>query len=90
MHGVALDVHAEDRGGLGLRVVRPVGDLDAAGLAAAAGLDLGLDDDPRRPGGGELLRDGAGFRRCLGDLACGDGNPVLGEELFRLMLKQVH
>ncbi len=42
---VALDVQAEDRLGLGAGVGGVVGELDAAGLAAAAGLHLGLDDD---------------------------------------------
>ena len=45
MDDVALDVHAEDRSGLRLGVGRVVGELHAAGLAAATGLDLRLDDD---------------------------------------------
>src|SRR5699024_4546316 len=47
VHGVALDVHAEDLGGLLLRLLGGLGDLHAAGLAAATGLHLGLDDDDR-------------------------------------------
>ena len=47
--GVALDVHAEDLAGLGDRVLRVLGQLDAAGLAAAADLDLRLDDHPASP-----------------------------------------
>ena len=50
VHDVALDVEAEDRLGLLARLVGGLGQLHAAGLAAAAGLDLRLDDD----GGAEL------------------------------------
>ena len=45
VHGVALDVHAEDVLGAGHGVLGGLGELDAAGLAAATGLHLGLDDD---------------------------------------------
>ena len=40
---VALDVEAEDVAGVGAELGLVVGQLDAAGLAAAAHLDLGLD-----------------------------------------------
>jgi hypothetical protein len=44
---VALDVHAEDLLGVLLGLIGGLGDLDAAGLASATGLDLRLDDgDP--------------------------------------------
>ena len=42
---VALDVHAEDVAGVLADLGLVVGELDAAGLAAAADLHLGLDDD---------------------------------------------
>ena len=58
--GVALDVHAEDVGRRGPRASSAsVGQLDAAGLAPAADLDLGLDDDPAA----EALGDRAGLLR---------------------------
>ena len=41
---VALDVHAEDVAGVLAHLGLVVGELDAAGLAAAADLHLGLDD----------------------------------------------
>ena len=44
-HRVPLDVHAEDLGGALLGLGLTARGLDAAGLAAPAGLDLGLDDD---------------------------------------------
>src|SRR5699024_11824445 len=86
----ALDVHPEDLLGLGLSVLGIVGDLHTARLAAAAGLDLRLDDDAGLTGGGELLSDGT----CLGGrarhLPLGYGNPVLCEEFLRLVFEQVH
>ena len=48
---MAADVEAEDLARLLLGVRRVVGELDAAGLAAAAGQHLRLDDD----GAAELL-----------------------------------
>ena len=42
---VALDVHAEDVPGVRADLVGVVGELDAARLAAAADLHLGLDHD---------------------------------------------
>ena len=44
VHGEAADVHAEDRLGVGLGLGAVLGDLDAAGLAAASDLHLRLDD----------------------------------------------
>ena len=83
---VALDVEAEDRLRRLERLVGGLGDLDAAGLAAAAGLDLGLDDDdaadllgccPHLFGG---VRDDAGEHRHL----------VLLEKVSCLVLVQIH
>ena len=45
VHGVAADVHPEDRRGVLAHRVGVVGELDPAGLAAAADLHLRLDDD---------------------------------------------
>ena len=44
------ELHAEDGARLALRVDEALGDLDAAALAAAAGVDLRLDDDDVAPG----------------------------------------
>ena len=62
---VALDVHAEDVPGVRAHLVGVVGELDAARLAAAADLHLGLDDDRIAGGfgGGDRLVDGVGRRR---------------------------
>ncbi len=80
---VTLDVEAEDRLRGFVRLVGVLGDLDAAGLAAAAGLDLRLDDDDaaellgRRPHLLRRVRDDAGEHRHL----------VLLEEVTCLVLE---
>ena len=69
---------------LGLGAV--VGDLDAAGLPAAADLHLGLDDAGITDlvGGGYGLLDGGGGR------AGRDRYAVAGEELLALVFEEVH
>ena len=83
---VAVDVEAEDPARLLLGVGRIVGELHAAGLAAAAGQDLRLDDDraaDRRGGGAGLF----GRDR---EPSLGDGNADAAEELFALVLVEIH
>ncbi len=87
---MALDVHAEDLAGLLGRVVRAAGELDATRLAAAADLDLRLDDHHTRLTAEELLRAGAGLLRGGGDDAAEHGNAVLLEDVTCLVLEQVH
>ena len=68
-------------------LLRAPGDLDAAGLAAAAGLHLGLDDDD---GSAEL---GRGALRLLGGGrgdAAEHGDPVRLEHVPGLVLVQIH
>ena len=86
LDGVALDVHAEDVPGVGAHLVGVVGELDAAGLAAAAHLHLGLHHHRVADalGGGDGVVDG-------GDgLAGADRDPVAREELLALVLVEVH
>ena len=83
---VAADVHAEDRFRVSLGLVRSGGELDAAGLAAAARKHLRLDDDLPAELIGGLPR--LGGRR--GDATLGDRNAEAAEELFALMLVEVH
>src|SRR5207237_5980283 len=64
VHGVTLDVHAEDRLGRLARIRGRLGDLHAARLAAAADLDLSLDDRHTAETLGDRLR----FVRRRGDL----------------------
>ncbi len=84
--GVPLDVHAEDGCGLGGRLVRCLGELDAAGFAAPTGFDLRLDDHLRA----EFGRDLPCFVWGLGHLARQDRHVMCGEELLRLVLHQIH
>jgi hypothetical protein len=68
-----------------LGLVRGLGELDAAGLATAAGLDLRLDHADT-----ELLSGGSGLGGGVGDDAGGARYAVLGEELLRLEFHQIH
>ena len=86
VHGVALDVHAEDLPGQLTGLGRGLGDLDAAGLAAAADLDLGLDDGDAA----DLLGGRLGLVGRRRDLAQRDRHAVLLEELLGLVLEQIH
>ena len=85
-HGEAADVHAEDRLGVGPRLVAVLRHLDAAGLAAPADLHLCLDDDRIADPVGhvERLVDGRGVP------AAGHRDPVAGEELLALIFEKVH
>ena len=67
-----------------LRLV--VGELHAAGLAAPADQDLGLDDHRIA----DLVRRGHGVLDGRDGLAVGDLQPVAGEELLALILQEVH
>src|SRR5690606_5743532 len=68
-------------------LVQGPGQLDAAGLAAAAGVDLRLDHP-------EVAVDGlGGLDRLLwraGDAPGGNGNAVVGEQLLGLVFVEVH
>ena len=83
---VALDVHAEDVAGVLAHLGLVVGELDAAGLAAAADLHLGLDDD--RVAGLVGLGDGVVDR--VGRATRADRDVVAGEVLLALVLEQIH
>jgi hypothetical protein len=83
---VALDVEPEDRLGRRLRVVGGLGDLDAAGLAATADLDLGLDDGHAA----HLLRCGSRFLGGVGDDSRQDGHAVGLEQVPGLVLEKIH
>src|SRR5260370_37295528 len=89
-HGVALDIHAQDLGGLVFSIVRAISYLHSSGLAPPAGLDLGLDDHPGLAGRGEVRRDRPRLRGRMSDLSRRHRHAVFGEELFGLMLEQVH
>jgi hypothetical protein len=90
VHGVALDVHAEDRTGVLLRLVGGLGDLDAAGLAAAPDLDLGLDHGHPATGRADALGRLTGLFRCRGDGPGEHGHTVLLEHVTGLVLEEIH
>ena len=79
----AADVHAEDRVGVRLRLVGVLGDLDPAGLAAAADLHLCLDDDRKTEALGRLARR----LRSVRMPPLGDRHAVLGEDLLSLVFE---
>ena len=86
LHQVPLDVHAEDVLGVGARLVGVGRELDAAGLAAPAHLDLGLHDDGIADAVGHLHR--LGHR---GDgRAVGHGDAVAREQLLALVFEEIH
>ena len=83
---VPLDVQPEDVLGARLGVLGVVGELDAAGLAAAAHLHLRLDDDGR----GDLARDRLRLLGRLGDAAGEHGHAVRGQQVTGLVLEEIH
>ena len=69
-----------------LGLVAVVRELDAARLAAAADLDLGLDDDREA----ELLGSLDRLAHRCGMPAVGHGYAVLLEQLLSLVFEEVH
>ena len=63
-----------------------LGELDAAGLAAAAREHLGLDDDRAA----ELRGGVRGFRGRRGEPSFGDGDAEVAKELLALVLVEIH
>ena len=70
-----------------LGLVGRLGELDAAALAAAAGVDLRLDDDDAAA---EAAGDVAGFGGVERDLAARHGHAVAREDGFGLILVDFH
>ena len=85
-HQVALDVHPEDRRGVSAGLICVGSQLDPAGLAAAAHLDLGLHHNRVA----EALRQLDGLVGRHGDPARRHRYAVAGEVLLALVLQQVH
>jgi hypothetical protein len=84
---VGLDGHAQHALGFGPHVVQAGHQLHAACLAAATGMDLGLDHPLTTT---ELLGSGHGFVAIGGHVTARHGNPVLLEQLLGLILMKVH
>ncbi len=89
-HRVALDVHAQDVAGAGFGLLNGAGELDAAGLAAAAGLDLGLDDHQLATRVEEGLRGAARLLGGRGHGAVEHGDAVLAKQVPGLVLVEIH
>ncbi len=83
---VPTNIHAEDRRGGVTSFIRTVGQLDAAGLAAAASVHLGLDRDRAAEIGGDGARLPWRFR----DPPRVDGHAVTGQDFRRLILVDIH
>jgi hypothetical protein len=83
---VALDVQAQNGFRGLLRLLRGLGELDAAGLAASADLHLRLDDDLAA----DALGGGPGFFRSVRDGTRWNRYAMGGEEFPRLVLVEVH
>jgi hypothetical protein len=83
---VAVDLELEDRRGVRLGLLGRVGELHAAGLHAAAGQDLRLDDDRAA----DLLGDRLGLLGVGGEAAFGDRDPGALDDLARLVLEEPH
>ena len=80
----AGDVHADDVGRVLARLVDILGDLHAAGLAAAPDQHLAHEET-------DALGSGDGVIDVGGDLATRHGDPVLGEERpLALIFEEVH
>ena len=85
-----VELHAEDLLGRGPHVVDGGAELDAAAFAAPARVDLRLDDELRDAVGGHRLGGLDGLFDRVGDDAALDGDAVLVEDFFGLILVDLH
>src|SRR5436189_184496 len=76
-------------GSIAARRIRAPRQFHPAALAAAAGVDLGLDDREALAGH-QLARGGDGFLLRLDQLAAGDGDAVSAQDLLGLVLVDLH
>jgi hypothetical protein len=83
---VAVDLELEDLAGVRLGLLGRVGELDSAGLHAAARQDLGLDDD----GAADLSRDPLRFLRRGGEAVLGEGDPLARKNAPGLVFVEPH
>ena len=84
------ELHAEDLLGILLGFGEVLRDLDAAALAAAAGVDLRLDHDAIGAVGEEPARDFECFIEGVRHLAARHGNTVLRKDVLCLIFVNFH
>ena len=82
--------HPNHGAGKLLGLVGRLGELDAAALAASAGMDLRFDDHDMAARAAQAARDLAGFRSAEGHVTSRDGHAVARENCFRLILVNFH
>src|SRR5439155_12405059 len=83
---VAVDLEPEDLARVALGLVGGVGELHAAGLHAAAGEDLRLDDD----GAADALGDLPRLALVLGEAVVGDGDAGPLDDLAGFVFEEPH
>jgi len=79
--------HAEDLASNGFEFVERLDDLDPTALAATAGMDLRFDDPNRTA---KVLSQLYRFYDGVRDPAARDGDAVLGQDAFCLVLVNIH
>ena len=85
------ELHAENVLGVQFGVFAGLGHLDAAALAAAAGVNLRLDDHAAvAPSANSLRATAVGFFERVGHFALGHGHAVFRQDFFRLILVNFH
>ena len=80
-------LRAEHAGGVIANLIQALGELDSACLAAAAGVDLGLDDPQISA---EFLGCLDGGVRCFSCYALRHRDAVFGEQRLGLVFVKVH
>ena len=84
------ELHAEDLLGVLLGLGDVLGDLDAAAFAAAAGVDLRLDDDAFGAAGEERLATSSASSSVFATSPARHGNAVLRKDVLCLILVDFH
>ncbi len=82
--------HAENLLGVEFGILAGAGDLDTTALAAAAGVDLRLDDDTACALGKEFAGNRRGFFKGISHFAARNGDAVPGQDFLRLVLVNLH
>jgi hypothetical protein len=84
------ELHAENVLGVELGIFAGASDFDTAALAAAAGVNLRLDDHAGGAFREEGARHGGGFFEGVGHFPAGNGHAVFRQDFFCLILVDFH